>query len=288
MIQLPATVLIATCVLVLCFVILAMLPKMRRRFSVHEASVSAVFITGTSSGIGKELALRLIRRGYLVFGTVRKQSDADSLLRALPTGFAPILCDVASEEQVASAVNSVQSHLDSLNKDRHNNFKIKLVAVINNAGIFPRDDGFDSKRFKNIFEVNVFGLYRVTEAFAPMLLESKGRIVNIGSYFGSFTMGWGAEYAASKHAIEGLTDGFRRLLANRQVSVSLIKPGNIISDMNPRGESSASVVEDAVLDALTSPQPRERYYPGTIMGYPCWFLCHLFAILPEPIADRLL
>ena len=139
-----------------------------------------------------------------------------------------------------------------------------------------------------VLETNVVGVLRVTRAFLPLLVES-GRIVNMGSYFGSIAGKTGlghAAYEASKFALEGVSDNMRRSLTRQHVS--LIKPGNIQTDMNAKfGEVPAVVVARDVQHAIASAQPRARYYPGTVQGMPCRLVCWIFEMLPTSITDRM-
>jgi len=265
-----------------------LLDHLRPTFPVHQPSSSAVFITGTSTGIGRALAARLAALGYLVLGTVRKQADADMLKKTMPNNFTPVLCDVADGAQIVQAVSKVQEHLDQWSKEQSQT--VRLVGVVNNAGIMNELQDLDSTKFSKMLEVNVLAPYRVAEAFMPLLLKCEGsRLINVGSYFGTLTTARHAEYAASKHANEGLADALRRRFVGKGVSVSLVKPGNIASEMNKESaESSPAVVEDAVVHALGSNKPKARYYPGNVRGYSCWLLCHLFWALPETIADLLM
>eukprot|EP01083_Nonionella_stella_P044650 120189_1 len=120
-------------------------------------------------------------------------------------------------------------------------------------------------------ETNVVGVGRVTKACIPLLAKG-GRIVNIGSYFGSIAGKVGLDqiyYEASKFALEGMTDNMRRALKKEGMKVALIKPGNISTDMNSYGEVSARVVSLDIEHAIASSSPKPRYYPGTVKGMPC-------------------
>jgi NAD(P)-dependent dehydrogenase (short-subunit alcohol dehydrogenase family) len=169
---------------------------------------------------------------------------------------------------------------------------------------------------EQVLSTNVLGCIRVTHAFVPLLQQhyhqtkpatSSSRIVFIGSYFGSLAGAIGLPhvyYEASKHALEGLADGMRRGFQQQQqqkqqqnststsllrpVEVSLIKPGNIQTDMNRYGEVGPDQVTQVVLHALESNHPRHRYYPGTVKGMSSRFLCTVFDILPTWFTDKLL
>ena len=172
-----------------------------------------------------------------------------------------------NSEQVNAARQSVQVHLERLS-----GLGVELMAVVNNAGIMFEITDLEIDKLQNMINVNVLGVYRIATAFMPCLLETKGRVILVGSYFGTFTTSRHAEYAATKHANEALADGLRRRYAERGVAVSLVKPGNIVTEMNKEsGESDPRCVEDAVVDALCSSRPRERYYGFCFPPHPKFF-----------------
>ena len=109
--------------------------------------------------------------------------------------------------------------------------------------------------------------------------------------FGSMAGALGAAhlyYEASKHALEGFADGLRRSEARRGVCVSLVKPGNITTNMNPYGEDGTEVVVAAVRRALAARSPRHRYHVGRVAGRSVWLICFIFDLLPTWLQDRIL
>ena len=162
--------------------------------------------------------------------------------------------------------------------------------MLENDGKRPDNILSDSSTVSKVLDTNVVGCFRVTRAFMPILKKEKGRIILIGSYFGSLAGAIGLShlaYESSKFALEGLADGLRRGLKKEGIRVSLIKPGNIETDMNKSaGEVSADVVSRDVLTALEAKKPKDRYYPGTIKGISSKVLCRVFAILPSWLTDK--
>jgi len=258
---------------------------------VLDPTRSALLITGASNGIGRDAALTLCG-SYTVFATVRKQSDADALLKESNGSLIPVIVDVTKPKQLDAALKTVEAELL-----KHS---LQLAALVNNAGV-----NFESKLIKapnaewpatrdvirGTLDVNVVGLLDTTRAFIPLLGQSKGRIINIGSYFGSFAplklqqLG----YAASKHAVEAISDGLRRGLSDQNIAVILIKPGNIVTAMNPEhGEDESTIITDAIVTALTSTRPPTRMYVGQVAGVPMWLICRLFAHAPDWFSDMLL
>jgi NAD(P)-dependent dehydrogenase (short-subunit alcohol dehydrogenase family) len=192
-------------------------------------SKGSVVITGVSSGIGLGTAKVLIETGYRVFGSVRKQEDADQLKSELGSAFIPLLFDVTNPERVRAAAKQVDEAVGDE----------PLKALINNAGIselgpvelLPMD------QFRKPFEVNVFGMVTVTQAFLPLLKarpisQSKpGRIINIGSIFGVVHFPMMSPYVGSKHAMEGITDCLRSELMGYGIDVVLVAPGPVKSEI---------------------------------------------------------
>jgi len=178
----------------------------------------------------------------------------------------------------------------------------KLIAVVNNSGINPEGDIMseiyanggtlenvlaDPSVVTRVLQTNVVDVARVTRAFLS-LMPSGGRIVNIGSYFGSIAGQAGlchAYYETSKFALEGLSDNLRQSLRKKGIHVSLVKPGNIATDMNSFGESPAIVVARDVEHAVSSKRPKPRYYPGKVKGMPVRFLCWIFEMLLTFVTD---
>lgn len=140
-----------------------------------------------------------------------------------------------------------------------------------------------------VLETNVIGVGRVTKACLP-LLAKEGTIVNVGSYFGSIAGAIGLDhcyYEASKFALEGMSDNMRRSLKKEGVRVALVKPGNISTDMNNVGEVSTKVVAEDIEHAISSPNPRTRYYPGKVKGYSTRFVCWIYEMLPTWVVDKM-
>lgn len=267
----------------------------------HDPSKSAVLITGGSRGIGRAVADYLILKGYSSVVTVRKQSQYDEMLDEaektnLQTPY-PILLDVVKDGDIPAAMDQLKSFLKEHDK--------RLVALVNNAGINPEADAIADRKDEGeegpnelvdpsvgsrVFETNVVGIGRVTKAVLP-LLATGGRIINVGSYFGSVAGRLrGLEhcyYESSKYAVEGMTNNMRVALAKEGTKVVLIKPGNIKTEMNGVGEVSADVVAKDIELAVSLPNPKPRYYPGTVMGYPTMVLCLLFEYLPFWLTDKL-
>jgi NAD(P)-dependent dehydrogenase (short-subunit alcohol dehydrogenase family) len=174
----------------------------------------AVLVTGATSGIGLHIAERLASEGYFVYAGARKQADIDRLNRI--ENIEAIRLDVTIQEDIDAAVK----HVGDAGRG--------LWGLINNAGVFIGGPVTDVSIEETVwlFDVNVFGVYRVTQAFAPLIIESKGRISTIGSISGIGSGRFFSQYSMSKHAMEAFTDSLAIELERFGVGVSVIEPGN--------------------------------------------------------------
>lgn len=179
--------------------------------------MKVVILTGASSGIGKAAALRLASLGYHVLAGVRRPKDADAW-KAVPRSV-PLMLDVTDEASVDKAVSDTRELLE----------KAEEVHLVNNAGIAVAGpvEGVSLKRWREQFEVNVFGLVKVTQAFLPYIRKTRGRIVNISSVSGLATSPYLGPYSASKFAVEAISDALRRELMPFGVKVIVVEPGPI-------------------------------------------------------------
>ena len=198
-----------------------LLSGIRPGFSQDTVDEKAVLITGASSGIGRVTAERLAGEGYIVYAGARSQDDIDAL-NAIENIVA-VRLDVTVQEDIDAAVETIEREGRG------------LWGIVNNAGINVIDPliELDEWTMNLMFDVNVFGVVRVTKAFAPMVIESKGRIVNISSISGVLAgglTGYGV-YGMTKHAIEAYTDQLAWEMMKFGVLVSAIEPGNFASDI---------------------------------------------------------
>ena len=238
-----------------------------------------VLITGASAGIGKETAKRLLEEGYTVYAAARrieKMRDLEEL------GAVILKMDVTSEEDLVASVERIN--------EEHGGTDI----LINNAGFglygAVEDVPIDDARYQ--FEVNLFGLARLTQLVLPYMRErGAGKIVNISSVAGKVYIPLGSWYIATKHALEGWSDCLRFELKRFGIDVILVEPGLIRTefgqvangpmiersgnsayshivkrmtngtDGNDRG-SPPSVIADTVFKAVRAKRPKTRYAAG--------------------------
>ncbi|MGE0552122.1 MAG: SDR family oxidoreductase [Gemmatimonadales bacterium] len=179
----------------------------------------AVLVTGASSGIGRKITELLAAKGHYVYAGARKQQDIDAL-SAIPN-VEGIRLDVTNDAEVRAAVERVRAGGRGLH------------GIVNNAGVSALGPliEVEERDLDFVFGVNVYGPWRVTKAFAPLLIESKGRVITVSSISGILAGPLNGPYSMSKHAVEAFGDALAAELAPFGVRVSLIEPGNFRSDM---------------------------------------------------------
>lgn len=197
-----------------------------------------VVITGASTGIGLATARVLIERGATVFGSVRQLADGERVRRELGERFTPLVFDVTDAAAIRAAVPVVAEALGGAT----------LSGLVNNAGIAvggpllhqPLDE------FRRHLEVNVIGALATVQAFAPLLGADRtrtgtpGRIVNISSVAGRLSAPFLGAYAASKRALEGMSDSLRRELLVFGIDVIVINPGSVATPIWDKAEEAGA------------------------------------------------
>ena len=189
--------------------------------------VKNIVITGVSSGIGRASLDLLHEKGYHIFGSVRNLADADKLSKIYPDRFTPLLFDVQNHDEVVRASKVVFEHCET------------LAGLINNAGIaIPGPlEHLSEKQFEKQLDVNVKSIRRITNLFLPLLgaklntSKPPGRIINISSVSGLFNSPYNGAYSISKHALESMTDVYRRELRCYGIKVIAIEPGPIKTEI---------------------------------------------------------
>lgn len=177
-----------------------------------------VLITGASSGIGKETAKLLVENGHIVYGAARRLDKMNDLKEA---AIKLLEMDVTNDE---SMVKGIQKIIET---------EKRIDVLVNNAGYgsFGALEDVPLSEAKYQFEVNIFGLARLTQLVLPhMRKQQSGKIVNISSMGGKFGEPHGAWYHATKFAVEGLSDSLRMELKQFKIEVVIIEPGAIKSE----------------------------------------------------------
>ncbi len=180
----------------------------------QDDAQKAILVTGATTGIGRNLAETLAAEGHFVYAGARKQADMDEL-NAIENIMA-VQLDVTKQEQIDAAVELISEQGRG------------LYGLVNNAGVsvsgplIEMDEG--DMQFQ--MDVNLFGPYRVTKAFAPLIIASQGRITTTGSISGILSGVLYGPYSMSKHAVEAFTDSLAVEMQKFDVHVSVIEPGN--------------------------------------------------------------
>jgi NAD(P)-dependent dehydrogenase (short-subunit alcohol dehydrogenase family) len=180
----------------------------------------AILITGASTGIGRATTEYLASKGFFVYAGARKEQDLADL--SALDNVQGIRLDVTIQSEIDAAVETVRAGGRG------------LYGLINNAGVAVVAPLIEMSEADLQFQldVNVYGPWRVTAAFAPLIIESQGRISTTGSISGVLPWSLGGAYCMSKHAVEAFTDVLAQELAPFDVQVSVIEPGNYNSEIS--------------------------------------------------------
>ncbi|MEM9540046.1 MAG: oxidoreductase [Cyanobacteria bacterium P01_E01_bin.42] len=250
-----------------------------------NVSKQTVLITGASSGIGKETAKTLIGKGYTVYAAARRVEKMADLKQL---GGIPLKMDISKDEDIRAAVEQIERE------------KGGVDILINNAGFATygsvEDTPLDDARYQ--FEVNLFGLARLTQLVLPYMRDRKaGKIVNVSSVGGKVYVPLGSWYIATKHALEGWSDCLRFEVKPFGIDVIIIEPGAIATEFgdvfvepmlkrsgqgayrpianalakfseemqaDPNGSSSPSVIAKTIVKAIQARKPDTRYVAGKL------------------------
>jgi NAD(P)-dependent dehydrogenase (short-subunit alcohol dehydrogenase family) len=203
----------------------------------------SVLVTGCSTGIGLATARLLAERGVLVYATVRSPADAERL--ALIDGVEPVVCDVTDDAHVARLRETIDAS------------GAGLWGIVHNAGIAQLGHLTTTSLhdLKAVFEVNVYGVHRVTNALIDLIVASRGRIVTMSSISGTLSPALLGAYSMSKHALEAYTDSLAAQLGPLGVHVCAVAPGNFESAILGNAVARFSPPPDAneALAALYAP-----------------------------------
>ncbi|APG89146.1 short chain dehydrogenase (plasmid) [Sinorhizobium americanum CCGM7] len=251
-------------------------------------------VTGASSGIGLVTAQALRREGYRVFGTSRKRLPDTS------DGITMLVCDVTSDASVQSVVDEILNRAG------------RIDLLVNNAGIGLLGGAEESttEQAKAIFDVNVFGVIRMTNAVLPAMRRQRGgRIVNLSSILGLIPAPYNALYASTKHAIEGYSESLDHEVRTQGIRIVLVEPGvtrtsfeenitrpdrpldvydtvrtgaeRLMREIVAKGDAP-EVVAETVARAANAASPRRRYTAGKAAGQ----VRSLRRFMPESFVDK--
>ena len=263
-----------------------------------------ILITGASSGIGKATAEKLLAEGHIVYGAARRVEQMGGLKE---NGAHVLKMDVTNEQDLVDGVGRIMQEQGCID------------VLFNNAGygLYGAVEDIPLEDVRQQFEVNLFGLARLTQLVLPSMRERKrGKIINTSSMGGRIYTPLGAWYHATKHALEGWSDCLRFELSQFNIDVVIIEPGIIetgfgdvlsapmlqYSGEGPYGQmaekiaegtrksydsgggSPASVIADVVSNAVAARKPKTRYVAGKL-ARPLMFMRKYFG---DRIFDRIL
>ncbi|MBX2999670.1 MAG: SDR family NAD(P)-dependent oxidoreductase [Caldilineaceae bacterium] len=271
--------------------------------------IQSVFITGASTGIGKACALWMDRLGWQVFAGVRREIDGETLRRESSARLWPIHIDVTDAASIAAAADQIGSVVGDTG----------LHGLVNNAGVAFGGilEFMPIEHLRQQLEINVIGQVAVTQPLIPLLRRAHGRIVNMSSIAGLSATPVMGPYAASKHALEALTDSLRLELRPWGIHVAAVEPGRIstpiwqkslaeaqkwieaypplahklygplieraLRSVSKESNVSSDTVAAVVAHALTASQPRIRYVVGRDAQIRLWI-----ERLPDTLRDRII
>jgi NAD(P)-dependent dehydrogenase (short-subunit alcohol dehydrogenase family) len=244
-----------------------------------QTTPAVALVTGASSGIGRAAALALVDAGFAVVGTSRNAANVQPL-----AGVTFLDLDVASDESVRTLVEEVIKRFG------------RIDVLVNNAGVGAVGAGEESSidQAKQVFDINVFGLMRMTNAVVPhMRAQGGGRVVNVSSVLGLIPAPFMAVYAATKHAVEGYAESVDHELREHGVRMLLVEPAYTstsfeASSLAPdsplpvytaqrevardvlaaavRTADAPDVVAKVIVAAATDARPKLRYTAGSMAG----------------------
>jgi NAD(P)-dependent dehydrogenase (short-subunit alcohol dehydrogenase family) len=271
------------------------------------AEQKAVLITGANSGLGRAMAETLAANGYFVYAGARKDKDLQEL--SAIDNIQGIRLDVNKQDQIDAAVKTISEAGRG------------LYGLVNNAGVAVVQPliEIEEEDFDFQMNVNVYGPYRVTKAFAPLIIESKGRIIIIGSISGTLSSATWGPYSMTKFAMEAYADALADEMRSFGVHVSLVEPGAYRSnigksalermaernqsadDSRLKDEMDESVdwlklfendhgdpaeVADAVMRALFEDNPKPRYLTVPTQDQAYWTIYRAIERMVEQNHDH--
>ena len=202
-----------------------------------------VVVSGASSGIGAATARELAGRGFHVLAGVRRDADADAIRAA---SLEPIRLDITDDSAIEALVGRIAEDPE----------RRRLRALVNNAGVGVNAplETYPLPEWRRLFEVNLFGHVAMMQGLLPALIESGGSIVNVSSIGGKVAMATYGPYAATKFALEAVSDALRREVGPLGVKVVVVEPGAVTTGMLDRVAASGR----RIIDEMTTEQ-RDRY-----------------------------
>ncbi|KAL9950576.1 hypothetical protein ACROYT_G043092 [Oculina patagonica] len=271
-----------------------------------------VLITGCDSGFGRETAIRLDKMGVRVLATCLTKKGEQNLRSVASDKLKTFQMDVTNSQQIKDVYEEVKGQIP---------LDTGLWGLVNNAGIlYLRPIEWSPMEiFKRTADVNLWGMIDVTKTFLPLVKKAQGRVVNFSSVAGRLSCNFYGAYSVSKYGVQAFSDALRREMYPWGIKVSIMEPGGfktqitepqVVEKQMRQGwddlsedlkkeygkdylekgvkffttfplPSGLNQVTDAVVDALTSQSPRDRY----LVGFDARFFFGLLIWFPTAVAD---
>ncbi len=217
------------------------------------------FITGCSTGFGRNLAKEVLLKGYKAVVTSRKKEDVLDITADYPETALALQLDVTKKEEITAAVSAAVNHFGTID------------VLVNNAGIgyFGAIEESEEEEIRRMFEINVFGLGNMTTAVLPIMRKQKsGHILNVASIGGLVSFPAVGYYNATKYAVDGLSESLAKEVAHLGIKVTIIAPSGFRTDWAGRSAKNSSIVIDDYAPSAHQNKNNFRGYSGNQPGDP--------------------
>jgi NAD(P)-dependent dehydrogenase (short-subunit alcohol dehydrogenase family) len=217
------------------------------------------FITGCSTGFGRELARQVLERGERVVLTARNKAQVDDLAGRFPSTALALVLDVTDEASIVRAVGDAVGHFG------------RIDVLVNNAGYgyFSAIEEGEDAEVRRQFETNVFGLFSLTRHVLPgMRARRSGHVVNVSSIGGLMAFAATGYYHASKFAVEGFSESLSMEVAPLGIKVTIVEPGRFRTDWAGRSVIESKTIIDDYAETAGKRREQARAYSGTQPGDP--------------------
>ena len=217
------------------------------------------FITGCSTGFGRNLAKEVLLKGYKAVVTSRKKEDVLDITANYPETSLALQLDVTKKEEITEAVAAAVNHFGTID------------VLVNNSGIgyFGAIEESEEEEVRRMFDINVFGLGNMTTAVLPIMRKQKsGHILNVASIGGLVSFPAVGYYNATKYAVDGLSESLAKEVAHLGIKVTIIAPSGFRTDWAGRSAKNSSIVIDDYAPSAHQNKNNIRGYSGNQPGDP--------------------